>query len=137
MLDPPGTMRTPLVSSTWRTGNVALSRKGCRIEWTDMSTTAPMRKPRRMPFLTQPLTRQPLGVEGSGSAARILPAFSAFLKSWKRRKCSSTYAGGLYSNSFSISACNGHSPASQQARGIQHGFDLFHAFGLGGNHGQA
>jgi hypothetical protein len=30
-----------------------------------------------MPFFTQPFTRQPVGVDASGSAARISPAFSA------------------------------------------------------------
>jgi hypothetical protein len=45
----------------------------------DMSTVTPMRKPIKMPFFTQAFTRHPVLVEGSGSAARISPAFSACL----------------------------------------------------------
>src|SRR6266705_1940538 len=37
--------------------------------------TLPMRKPTRIPFLTQALTFQPVGEAASGSAARMLPSF--------------------------------------------------------------
>src|SRR5215218_4232916 len=50
-----------------------------------MSTTSPKRKPSRMPCFTQALTRQPVGDEGSGSAARTLPNESS---SRKRRNTS-------------------------------------------------
>ena len=40
-----------------------------------MFTMEPMRKPRRIPFFTQALVRQPVGEAGSGSAARIVPRF--------------------------------------------------------------
>ena len=62
-------MRTPSAVVTRRTGQVDLSRNGWRIGSTDMSTMPPMRKPIRMPFLTQPLTRHPLASEvGLGGA---------------------------------------------------------------------
>src|ERR1017187_7104702 len=57
MLDPPGTMRTPLWGVNCFTGKVELSKKGWRVASIDISTTPPMRKPSRMPFLTQPFTR--------------------------------------------------------------------------------
>src|SRR5712692_1159578 len=76
MLDPPGTIRTPLAAVKDLTGKVALSKKGCRTGSTDMSTTAPIRNPSRIPFLTQPFTRQPLLADVSGSAARARPAFN-------------------------------------------------------------
>src|ERR1700733_12423361 len=79
MLDPPGTMRTPLAALTLRTGYVDLSKNGCRVASTDISTTAPMRNPSRIPFFTQPFTRQPTGDAPSGSAARTEPSFSASL----------------------------------------------------------
>ena len=52
-------------------------------------TTAPMRKPSRIPFFTQAFTRQPVCAEASGSAARICPAFRACLNRAKSSKCSS------------------------------------------------
>ena len=89
MLDPPGTMRTPSPrvrraapgkstcrTSGWRTGSI------------DISTIEPMRKPSRMPFLTQAFTRQPVFEEASGSAERIAPAFRASLNRSKRPKVS-------------------------------------------------
>ena len=83
MLDPPGTMRTPLASvkSLHRIGGLVEKRLPRRRR-TDMSTMAPMRNPSRMPFFTQPFTRQPPGDAASGSAARTVPAFSASLNSW-------------------------------------------------------
>ena len=42
-----------------------------------MSTTSPKQKPTRMPCFTQTLTRQPVGEDGSGSAARTRPAASS------------------------------------------------------------
>ena len=81
MLEPPGTMRTPLSTVKRFTGYVDLSKKGCRVGSIDISTTAPMRNPSRMPFLTQPFTRQPLLARASGSAARTEPLLSAALNS--------------------------------------------------------
>ena len=63
MLDPPGTMRTAVCGVNRFTGKVDLSKKGWRAASTDISTTPPMRKPSRMPFLTQAFTRQPLGAD--------------------------------------------------------------------------
>src|SRR5262249_3430501 len=78
-LDPPGTTRTPSAIETLRTGYVDLSKNGCRLGSIDISTTAPMRKPNRIPCFTHPFTRQPVAVELSGSAARISPRFNAIL----------------------------------------------------------
>ena len=43
----------------------------------DASTMSPNLKPRRMPCFTQVLTRQPSGLDASGSAARTAPDDSA------------------------------------------------------------
>src|SRR6266478_8373989 len=69
----------------------------------DISTALPMRKPSKIPFFTQALTRQPVSDAGSGSAARTSPRFRAPLKDSKVRRCSSVYCGGGKSNSCSIS----------------------------------
>ena len=66
MLDPPGTMRTPLcaVKLLHRVGGLIEERlaRGS----TDISTMPPMRKPSRMPFFTQAFTRQPVGATRIG-----------------------------------------------------------------------
>src|ERR1700683_3095492 len=102
-----------------------------------MSTTAPMRNPSRMPFLTQPFTRQPLFAPVSGSAARTVPAFSAALNSWNRRKWSSVYVSGFSSKSLSISSRNAHSPVRNEAKRLEHFFDPGEILGLGRAHGKA
>src|SRR6185295_6212869 len=118
------------------TGYVDLSKNGWRVESMDISTTAPIRKPSRIPFLTQPLTRQPLLAAVSGSAARIAPVFSASLKRPNNRKCSSVYVSGFSSKSFSISACNAHSPVRKQSDTVEHFFDPGEILGLGRTHRQ-
>src|SRR5579863_4230691 len=120
MLEPPGTMRMPLSGPRRFTGNVALSNIGSRTGSGDMSTTVPIRKPSRMPFLTQIFTRQPAAALASGSAERIVPSFNACLKRAKSAKCSSVNLDGFSSNSFSISV-RMHAPAQHPAR-LQHGF---------------
>src|SRR5580692_4900795 len=104
MLDPPGTIRTPEVAVKLFTGYVALSKNGCLAASMDISTVAPIRKPSKMPFLTQAFTRQPVFADESGSAARISPEFKASLKHWKRSRCCCVYSAGFFSNSCSISA---------------------------------
>src|SRR5579883_1494507 len=84
MLEPPGTMRTPSAEEKVWTGYVDLSKKGSFAASRDISTMEPMRKPRRIPFLTQALTRQTVGEEGSGSAARMVPSFKPCWKEAKR-----------------------------------------------------
>src|SRR6185503_12305235 len=137
ILEPPGTMRTPDCAVNCFTGYVDLSKNGWRVESIDISTTAPMRNPSRMPFLTQPFTRQPLLAAVSASAARMAPAFSASLKRLNNRKCSSVYFSGFSSKSFSISACNAHSPVRKQSNAVEHFFDFGEILGLGRTHGQA
>src|SRR5690349_1773899 len=92
-----------------------------------MATTAPMRKPSRMPFLTQLFTRQPVGELASGSAARILPSFNPSLNFWKRRECSWVYRSGGLSKSDSI--CSGNMPLSDEAQTFQHAADFLFVFG--------
>ena len=53
---------------------------GWRARSMDMSMTAPMRKPSRIPFFTQALTRQPVGEAASGSAARDFAAIQRVLE---------------------------------------------------------
>src|ERR1700733_3401795 len=79
MLEPPGTIRTPEVALIFFTGYVDLSKNGWRDASTHISTIAPIRNPRRMPFFTQGFTRQPDGEDASGCAARSSPSFSASL----------------------------------------------------------
>ena len=67
-------------------GTWTCRRNGCRSGSIDISTIEPIRKPTRMPFLTQPFTRQPLGSAASGSAARIAPAFSACFEVGEQRE---------------------------------------------------
>ena len=81
IVEPPGTMRMPdcAPARNFLTGSVSLS-KNCqtRSTWvSDMSTTSPNLKPRRIPCFTQVLTRQPIGLDASGSAARTSPADNA------------------------------------------------------------
>src|SRR4051812_33598204 len=105
---------------------------------TDMSTTPPIRNPRRMPFFTQALTRQPVGEDESGSAARILPSLSAILNWPKTSKCCFVYCSGLLSKRSSILACNSGAPDRlQQSRGLQNFLDALQALRFGRAHGQA
>src|SRR4051794_6059128 len=83
MLEPPGTIRTPSLPSNCFTGYAALSNHGCLAVSMDQSTTIDIRNPRRIPFFTQGLTRQPVRADESGSAARISPEFSFCLNAWK------------------------------------------------------
>src|SRR5260370_41332897 len=87
-----------------------------------MGTIAPIRKPSRMPFLTQPFTRQPLGEAVSGSAARMLPSFSPSLNCWNSRRCLSLYRSGGLSKSDSI--CSGNMPLSHEAKTLEHAADF-------------
>src|SRR6185436_1137733 len=79
--EPPGTRRMPAWTPARkrRTGSVSLSKNWTsRSTWvSDMSTVSPNLKPSRMPCLTHAFTRQPVGAEGSGDAARTSPADSA------------------------------------------------------------
>src|SRR5579871_840874 len=122
MLEPPGTMRMPLSGPKRFTGNVALSNMGRRTGSGDISTTVPILKPSRMPFLTQMFTRQPAAALASGSAERMAPSFRACLKRANNAKCSSVNLDGFSSNSFSISVCM-HAPAQHPAR-LQNSFDF-------------
>src|ERR1035441_3778558 len=128
---PPGTMRMPFSGPMRCMGYVFLSRKLSAP--TDMSTLMPMRKPTRMPFLTHALTRQPVAVAGSGSAARMRPAVSAMRKAAKTPLSSGVYSAGLLSKSRSISACMVY----QESRGFEHGFDFGQAGLAGRHHGKA
>ena len=105
MLEPPGTSRTPSAGPSRFTGKVALSNIGSRTGSGDISTTAPIRSPARMPFFTQMFTRQPLRVDASGSAERIVPAFSAALNRAKSSKSCSVNVPAFFSNNCSISVC--------------------------------
>ena len=53
---------------------MSLSRYGELLFAEGNAVIAPQRKPTRIPSLTQVLTRQPVSVEASGSAARTWPA---------------------------------------------------------------
>src|SRR2546425_2590800 len=94
----------------------------------------PMRKPSRMPFLTQALARQPVLEDESGSAARISPRFSASLNSRKRRKCSSVYCAGGSSNSRSI--CDGNMRSLGEPQRFENAADARTIFRLGWNERQ-
>src|ERR1039457_2642722 len=124
---PPGTMRMPFSGPMRCMGWVFLSRKLSAP--TDMSILMPMRKPTRMPFLTQALTRQPVAAAGSGSAARMRPAVSAMRKAAKTPLSSGVYSAGLLSKSRSISACMVY----HESRGFEHALD-FGQVGLAGRH---
>src|ERR1039458_1089289 len=97
-----------------------------------MSTLMPMRKPTRMPFLTQALTRQPVAVAGSGSAARLLPSAGAVRNAPKTPLSSGVSSAGLLSKSRSISACMVY----QETRGFEHGLDFGQAGLAGRDHGK-
>ena len=58
-------------------GSVSLSPKNQRPPSIDTSTRSPQRNPTRIPCFTQVLTRQPVGADASGSAARTRPADSS------------------------------------------------------------
>src|ERR1700733_9476656 len=78
--EPPGTTRTPSPAAKRRAGKVFLSTKerpGKERLADGISSSAPRRKPSRIPCLTQAFTRQPVGEAASGSAARTSPASSA------------------------------------------------------------
>src|SRR5438045_3127234 len=79
-LEPPGTMRTPSATVVGRTGYVSLSKKR-KLACADISASAPIRKPARMPRLTQGLTLHT--PDGSRSAARTSPRLSACLNDSK------------------------------------------------------
>src|SRR5580704_8171706 len=127
MLEPPGTMRTPLAEVMCFTGYVDLSKNGWRSGSTDMSVMAPMRNPRRMPFFTQALTRQPDDDFSSGSAARTSPEFSASLKDWNSARCAGRYLAGGSSKSCSICCCSMRLP--HEADGFEYVADFFEIFG--------
>src|SRR5580765_8566217 len=93
-----------------------------------MSMLTPMRNPSRMPFFTQALTRQPVGLAASGSAARNSPRSIAARKLSKSARWAAVYAAGLLSKSCSISVCMGHT----ESAGFEHLFD----FGLTGGGGR-
>ena len=83
---------------------------------TDISTMPPMRKPSRMPFFTQAFTRQPVGAERSGSAARMRPSVQRVFEIGRRGgsalRCKRRAFGR---RAASISACNAHcSPAGRR-----------------------
>src|SRR3972149_4069017 len=88
-----------------------------------------MRKPSRIPFFTQPLTRQPDGADASGSAARTTPEFSAAMNCSNRRAWSSPYLPGGLSKANSIDSCNMFAPA--QAQGFQYTANFLHRFRTG------
>ena len=89
---------------------------GWRARSTDMSTTAPMRNPSRIPFFTHALTRQPVGEAASGSAARTSPRLTAALNSRKSRKmllrCIEPEARQTIAQ-FAVAACTLSSDARQ------------------------
>src|SRR5262245_51667886 len=98
-----------------------------------MSVLTPMRKPSRMPFLTHAFTRQPVGLAGSGSAARMRPSLSEMMKAAKTPLSSGVYAAGLLSKSRSISVCMGNEESDR----LENLFDLRLAGGGRRHHGQA
>ena len=71
-------------ASIFLSGSVSLSPKNQRPPSIDTSTRSPQRNPTRMPCFTQVLTRQPVGADASGSAARTRPADSS------SRSCANT-----------------------------------------------
>jgi len=70
---PPGTIRTPSSVVKLRAGYVALSMNDSVPPFV-MLTSAPMRKPSRIPRFTHAFTRHPVGESASGSAARRMPS---------------------------------------------------------------
>src|SRR5260370_38840711 len=117
-LEPPGTMRTRSSSVVGRTGEVSLSKKrsvGCA----DMSTSAPMRNPKRMPRLTHGLTRQVAG--GRRSAARIVPRARASRNSAKRARSAALYSRASAPASASIASRSDMRGGARQAQLVQHG----------------
>ena len=110
-------MRTPLSAVSCFTGQVDLSKNGWRAGSMDMSTTAPMRNPSRMPFFTQAFTRQPLCADASGSAARIAPAFSACFEALEQREMFVGVRARVFRRTaVSISACM-HAPRAAAGPG--------------------
>ena len=94
--DPPGTSRTFDAVESDRRGSVSLSRYGESALGESNATTSPQRNPTRMPCLTQGLTRQPVGDDGSGSAARTRPAASSVRRSAKAPRASSRSASAAW-----------------------------------------
>src|SRR5688572_20475013 len=72
--EPPGTTRTPMAVLIFLSGSVSLSPKNQRPPSIDTSSRSPHRNPTRIPCFTHVLTRQPVGADASGSAARTRPA---------------------------------------------------------------
>src|SRR5450432_358962 len=134
MLDPPGTMRTPSCSENACIGYAALSKNGCLPAPPDISTTSLIRKPSRIPFFTQAFTRQPVGEDASGSAARCSPRLSAPLNAANNAKCSVVYAVGGVSNSASIR--DGSMSTLDQIYTFQHCADARLIFRFGCNQRQ-
>src|SRR5580698_7868878 len=137
MLEPPGTRRMPSEGLSRFTGQVALSNMGVRTGSGDIFTTAPMRRPDRMPFLTQMFTRQPLGVDPSGSAERIAPRLRASLNRAKSSKSCSVNVPAFLSNRASILVCMRAPGRGQEAARPQNGRDLLAARFGGRSHGQS
>ncbi len=105
MLDPPGTMRTPLVDVNRFTGQVALSKKGCRVASIDISTIPPIRKPNKIPFFTHAFTRQPVAVELSGLGCTNCTRVQGFFDRANSSKCSSVQDADFWSKTASILVC--------------------------------
>src|SRR5260370_5524216 len=101
----------------------------------DMSTIAPMRKPRRIPFFTHGLTGQPAGFDASGSAARTCPEFKASLNDWKSAKCCCPNESGTCAKSSSICSCSMHSP--REAQRFERALNSLEVFWLWRDQGQA
>ena len=88
MLEPPGTMRTPCSAvEAASPGRWPCRSRAAAWRSIDMSTIAPKRKPSRMPFFTQALTRQPVWRRGIGlGGADRCRAFSAVLEIAERAR---------------------------------------------------
>src|SRR5205085_7329302 len=114
--DPPGTMRTPSATVVGRTGYVSLSKKR-KEACADMSASAPMRKPARMPRLTQELTRHT--PPWSRSAARTSPRLSAALNAPKTSR-SVGVNSPPFANSPSTCSRSDMRRLLQQARVCEH-----------------
>src|SRR5262249_8108589 len=90
-----------------------------------------MRKPSRMPILTQALTRQPVAVVGADSAARIVPEFSPAFNSSKASKYSGPYFSGVFpldwrkSSSMRSASMGGFLIRALCRRGRWHQVELF------------
>src|SRR5215208_7798352 len=100
---------------------------------------SPNLNPSRMPCLTQVLTRQPVGDEASGSAARTEPFSRAAFSSLKAARPCARSAPAPAAASASMVDCRlmlgVH--ALQDIKLLQQGADLFLRRGAGRNHRQA